>query len=178
MSLKKIKIIGVIVIFLLTVLFHFLYDWFPNVIFSIFLPVNESIWEHMKLLYTGIIVWGIIEYFIFKRKDIKVNNFWYQLFLTAFTSIPLYLIIYLPIYSLVGENIVINIALLILVIILEQVFSYYLLKDKNKKELLNKVSVVLLILGYVVFAFLTYNPPKNYLFYDTQDDVYGIDIKE
>ena len=69
----------------------------------------------------------------------------------------------------------INIELLILVIILEQVFSYYLLKDKNKKELLNKVSVVLLILGYVVFAFLTYNPPKNYLFYDTQDNVYGID---
>lgn len=178
MNLKKIKVIGVIVIFLLTVLFHFLYDWFPNVIFSIFFPVNESIWEHMKLLYTGILVWGLIEYIIIKTKNIKVYNFWYQLFLTAFSSIIVYLIIYLPLYSLFGENIVVSISLLILVIILEQVFSYYLLTTKNDKPLLNKLAIAMIILFYMVFITLTYNPIKNYIFYDTQDNKYGINIKE
>ncbi len=178
MSLKKIKIIGVVVIFLLTVLFHFLYDIFPNVVFSIFFPVNESIWEHMKLLYSGILVWGIIEYFILKSKNIKFNNFGYQLFLTAFSSILIYLIIFLPIYNLIGENMVVSIGILILVIILEQIFSYYLLKDKNDKDILDKISIVLIILFYVVFAFLTYNPIKNYIFYDTQDHVYGIPINK
>ena len=178
MSLKKIKIIGVVVIFLLTVLFHFLYDIFPNVVFSIFFPVNESIWEHMKLLYSSILVWGIIEYFILKSKNIKFNNFGYQLFLTVFSSILIYLIIFLPIYNLIGENMVVSIGILILVIILEQIFSYYLLKDKNDKDILDKISIVLIILFYVVFAFLTYNPIKNYIFYDTQDHVYGIPINK
>lgn len=177
MNLKKIKIIGVIVIFLLTVLYHFLYDWFPNPVFSVFFPVNESIWEHMKLLYTGIISWGLIEYFLLKKNNIKFNDFWYQLFLTAFSSIIIYLIAYLPIYNLIGENIVINIALLIIVIILEQIFSYYLIQDKTKKDILNKLSIGLIVLFYVVFLSLTYNPIKNYIFYDTQKDIYGIPNK-
>lgn len=177
MNLKKIKIIGVIAIFLLTVLYHFLYDWFPNPVFSVFFPVNESIWEHMKLLYTGIISWGLIEYFLLKKNNIKFNDFWYQLFLTAFSSIIIYLIAYLPIYNLIGENIVINITLLIIVIILEQIFSYYLIQDKTKKDILNKLSIGLIVLFYVVFLSLTYNPIKNYIFYDTQKDIYGIPNK-
>lgn len=174
MNLRKVKTIGVIVIFLLTVLYHFLYDWFPNPIFSVLFPVNESIWEHMKLLYTGIITWGIIEHFIIKNSNIKVNNFWFQLFLTAISSIIIYLIVYLPIYNLIGENIIINIALLIIVIILEQIFSYYLLKDKEKKDILNKLSIGFIVLFYMVFLSLTYNPIKNYIFYDTQKDIYGL----
>lgn len=174
MSLKKIKIIGVVVIFIFTVLFHFLYDWFPNVVFSIFFPVNESIWEHMKLLYSGIIAWGVLEYFILRRLKIKFNNFWYQLFLTAFTSIPVYLIVYLPLYSLFGENMFISIGLLILVIILESLFSYYLLREKEKKPIFNKVSAILLVLFYLVFISLTYDPIKNYIFYDTVTHSYGI----
>ena len=178
MSLKKLKIIGAIVIFALTILFHFLYDWFPNTIFSILFPVNESIWEHMKLLYSGIIAWGLIEYFILKKQNMKKDNYWYQLFLTAVTSIPLYLIIYLPLYTIFKENIFISIGLLILVIILEQIFSYYLLKNNTKKETLNKVSIILIVLGYIVFTSLTYNPPKNYIFYDTQENIYGIEKRE
>lgn len=174
MKLKRIKIIAVLVIFLLTVLFHFMYNWFPNVVFSFFFPVNESIWEHMKLLYTGIIVWSIIEYFILKKNRISIKNYGYQTFLTAFSSIPLYLIIYLPLYSLFGENMFISIGLLILVIVIEEIFSYYLLKEEKEKPILNKISIILIVLFYMVFINLTYNPPKNYIFYDVKSENYGI----
>lgn len=174
MNLKKLKIIAVIAIFLFTVLYHFLYDWLPNPIFAVFFPVNESIWEHMKLLYSGIISWGIIEYFLLNKTKTKYNNFWYQLFITAITSIPLYLIIFLPLYNIFGENMIISIGLLIIVIILEQILSYYLLKSKIKKPILNKISIVLLILFYFVFLNLTYYPPENYIFYDTVAKKYGI----
>ena len=50
MTLKKWKIISCIGIFLLSVLFHFIYDWFPNFFTSLFSPVNESIWEHNKII--------------------------------------------------------------------------------------------------------------------------------
>ena len=92
------------------------------------------------------------------------------------TSIITYLIIYLPIYNIFGENLIVSIILLILVIVLEQVFSYYLLKNKENKKVLNRISVILILLGYIVFTSLTYNPPKNYIFYDTNNKKYGIDI--
>lgn len=30
---------------------HFLFDWLPNPLTAVFAPVNESIWEHLKLIY-------------------------------------------------------------------------------------------------------------------------------
>ena len=32
-------------------LLHFAYAWWPNVLTAIFAPVNESVWEHLKLLF-------------------------------------------------------------------------------------------------------------------------------
>lgn len=34
---------------------HFLYDWLPNPIFALFSPVNESLWEHGKLIFWPIL---------------------------------------------------------------------------------------------------------------------------
>ena len=68
----------------------------------------------------------------------------------------------------------ISIALLIIVIILESIFSYYLLREDRKRPLLNKVSAILLVLFYLVFISLTYDPIKNYIFYDTVTNSYGI----
>lgn len=174
--MKKIKVVGVLVIFALTVLYHFLYEWFPNPVFSVLFPVNESIWEHMKLLYSGILTWGIVEYFILKRKNIKFTNYFSSLFLTMITSIIVYLILYLPLYSLFKENMFISIGLLIIVIILMGIFNYYLIIRKEENRFLDKVSIILIILGYVVFLSLTYDPPRNYIFYDTTENKYGIDI--
>ena len=33
-------------------LLHFVYDWWPNALTAIFTPVNESVWEHLKLLFS------------------------------------------------------------------------------------------------------------------------------
>lgn len=174
--MKKIKIIGIIITFLLTVLYHFLYKWFPNPIFEIFFPVNESIWEHMKLLYSGILTFNIIEYIIYRKKNINTNNFFTVTFLMMITSIILYLIIYLPLYDMFGENMIISISLLVIVIILEQIFSYYLLNYGKENKLLNKISIILIILGYITLLSLTINPPRNYIFYDIVEHKYGVDI--
>jgi len=32
-------------------LLHFVYGWWPNALTAIFTPVNESVWEHLKLLF-------------------------------------------------------------------------------------------------------------------------------
>lgn len=173
MNLKKIKLIAVIGIFIISIISHFAYELFPNILFSFFFPINESIWEHMKILFTSTLLYGLIDYLLLKKNNIKYNNFSFQLYFTAFSSIPIYLVIYLPIYKLIGENLFISITLMILVYILEQYISYHILKEKEFK-ILNIISVPIIIIIYLGFIYLTYNPPHTYVFYDIINEKYGI----
>lgn len=170
MTIKKAKIIATIGIFLLCFPFHFIYDLLPNSLFSIFFPVNESIFEHMKMMFTAIIFYGIIDYFVLKK--VKHNNFILSLFVTAILSIPIYLIIYLPIFNNFGENMVVSIVLLFIVIGIVQIIGYYILRLKDLH--LDIVAIVLIVISYIVLSYLTYNPIKNYIFLDTENEKYGI----
>ena len=163
---------------MLTFLFHYLYEWFPNPFFAVLFPVNESIWEHMKLLYSGFFFWNIIEYLLIRKYSIKINNYILNTFIVMISSIIVYLIIYLPLYDVIGESMILAIGLLAIIVALSELFGFYLLKMERQDSPLNKASIVLIILGYIVLASLTFNPIKNYIFYDTHNHKYGIDIYE
>ena len=175
MILKTIKTIGFFIIFLLCFPFHFLYDWLPNSLFSIFFPVNESIWEHMKLIYTSFVFYGIFDYLLLKKNRIYFNNFLIQLFLIPIIAIFIYLIIFIPIYKIIGENMIVSIGLLAVVILIEQILSYFILQYKEIKYQ-NIIGIIGIILVYTIFGYLTYKPIENYIFYDTVKDKYGINI--
>lgn len=173
MTLKQEKIIAVIGTFLLAFLFHFLYEWFPNTLCSIFFPVNESIWEHMKLLFTPILTFGIVEFLILKYLHIKTHNYFFFLTILALLSIPFYLLFYLPIYYMIGEQMWFNIALLFLVILLVHIVHYFLIqKDLHFHS--NVWAVLLVIIGYIIFGYLTYQPIKSDLFFDHLNEKYGV----
>lgn len=58
---KKTLIISAIVVAILGTLFHFTYEWSgENFVVGLFTPVNESIWEHMKLIFFPTLLVGII----------------------------------------------------------------------------------------------------------------------
>ncbi len=172
MNLKKLKVIGIIGCFLLAFLTHFLYEWFPNAIFAIFFPVNESIWEHMKMLCTTILLYELIEFIILKVKKMKVNNFLFASFIAAILSIPIYLIMFLPIFYKIGEKMIITLIIMLITIIITQIIHYKLI---NYKELhLDILSLVFIIITYIVMGILTYYPPEEDLFFDTKNEKYGI----
>jgi hypothetical protein len=173
MNLKKIKIISVIGTFMLCFLTHFLYDIFPNSLFSIFFPVNESIWEHMKMLFTSILIFGIIEYFLLNKFKIKVNNYLFSLFLKAFLSIPIYLVMFLPFYYKFGEKMIVIFIMMIITFIIIEIISIKILEFKQIKYL-NIISIILIIISYIIFGYLTYHPFKTHLFLDTENEKYGI----
>ena len=51
---------------ILGTLMHFFYEWSGDLtIIGILCPVNESVWEHLKLIFYPFIFWEIAEYFIF-----------------------------------------------------------------------------------------------------------------
>lgn len=171
--MKKIKIIGVFVIFILSFISHFIYQWLPNSIFSILFPVNESIWEHMKLLATPVLIFSIFEYIIYRKKNIYFNNFLLSYSISIILGIIIYLILYLPIHYIFGHSLLVSVVILFITFIIMQIISYYIMNCREIKYS-NVIGIGIIIFIYIIFGYLTYNPIKNDLFYDTEKKVYGI----
>lgn len=173
MNLKKIKIITAIIIFILCFPLHFIYEWIPSVFTAIFFPVNESIWEHMKILYTAFLLGGLIEYILLKYFKVDNDNLGWTTFVGAFLSVPLYLLIFLPLYYMGYESMALNIGCMIVVIIIISIINY-LLSKLDVPHILNYISILGIIITYVAFAYLTYYPIKHQIFYDTEKEKYGV----
>ncbi len=172
MTIKKIKIFTVFFLFFLSFIWHFMYKLLPNNIFAIFFPVNESIWEHMKIIYYCLLASSILEYFLYKRYKLQVNNFYISMMIKSLLGVIVYLIIFVPIYKLVGESMIISISLMLIVYILMEFISFKIL---NSEEYNIKVlPVIILILGGILFTLLTFFPLHNFLFFDYVNFGYGI----
>ena len=176
MNLKKNFILSSICIFVLSFLSHFAYDIFPNVLTSIFFPVNESIFEHTKMIFTTMMIWGIIDYFIIK-KDYR-KNFISSLFLSTIITILSLVIIFTPYFYLSGKKELMFITLIIyfISIIIGQIVNYFLLKRKEELKLLNYTSIILIPIIFTIYGVLTYYPVKSGLWYDYSNHKYGLYI--
>ena len=66
---------------------HFLYRWLPLPVIGLFAPVNESVWEHLKLLYAPFLVCG----FVLNRKAADTQAAWSGT-LAALLAMPAFLL--------------------------------------------------------------------------------------
>ena len=68
---KKLKTVQIVVIILAIVfgtLLHFTYEWSgENRIVGLFSATNESVWEHLKLVFYPMLILGLIEYYFVKN---------------------------------------------------------------------------------------------------------------
>ena len=172
MTLKKWKAISVVIIFLLSALFHFIYDWFPSFFTSLFFPVNESIWEHNKIIVASFLLLAIVEKLYYKKRK-KV------IFAEAISSLIcmiLVMIIFTPIYLYIlktNDNMVVTLAIFIFPITVSQIVSYYLLKkDYNSKS--EELGVILFAIFFLINIIFTYYPPNVAIFYDYTNNIYGL----
>lgn len=169
---KKLKILGVILAFFLTFPLHFLYDKAPCFLTSIIAPVNESIAEHMKILFGSILISDVIQKIIVKTKKLDINNVCISNFTAALVSIPIFLAMYLPVYNGVGENLPVTIIIMFIAIVIAEIISYLIMKREDLK--LENMAIIFAITVYVIFGLLTYFPPKQELFIDPITLIYGI----
>ena len=172
MSIRKLKIIGVVVAFFLCFPFHFIYDRFPSFVTSIFAPVNESIWEHMKILFGSIILSGVIQKIIVASKRLEFNNICFSNFVGAISSIPIFLIIFLPIYYNFGHNLVITIIIMFITIVISEYIAYKIMMMRNLYQ--ENKTILYVVIVYIIFTILTYFPINNNLFIDPITGILGI----
>lgn len=60
----KTSVYGFFFVGILGTLFHFAYEFLgKSDIAGLFFPINESIWEHLKVLFFPVVLWWIVEWF-------------------------------------------------------------------------------------------------------------------
>lgn len=166
----KKTILSSFIIFILSTLFHSLYNYLPCFLTSIIVPVNESIFEHMKMIFTSYMFYLLIKILFNKKHE---NNLISSFVIASLFNIVIFLIIYIPIYLLFGEKLVVTLILYFITILIS---NYLMYKIQNKKinSKINKYSVYIIPLVYIVFTLFTYFPLKNMLFLDPTTNTYGI----
>ena len=174
MKTIKFIILNSIFIFILASISHFIYEIWTNSFTSIFFPVNESIWEHMKLFFTPYLLNLLLLNIFNKKFSLVYHNLIFSYLISSIFSIFLYLLIYLPIYNVWTPNAFFNITLMIIVIIISQIFLIYLIKKDSRNSTIFPIFLIIII--YTIFGYLTYKPIRNYIFYDFNSNKYGINI--
>lgn len=154
----------IIFLFLLSFLWHFMYDWFPCVLTSIFFPVNESIWEHMKIIFYCLLIGSVLEK--------KGNNYYLNILVKPLVGVLFYLIIFIPLYLIFGESMVISLSLMLFTYIIMELLG---IKISKQEELnIKALPIIIIILISILFSILTYYPLHNFLFFDSVKLGYGI----
>lgn len=154
----------IIFLFLLSFLWHFMYDWFPCVLTSIFFPVNESIWEHMKIIFYCLLIGSVLEK--------KGNNYYLNILVKPLVGVLFYLIIFIPLYLIFGESMFISISLMLFTYIIMELLG---IKISKQEELnIKALPIIIIILISILFSILTFYPLHNFLFFDSVKLGYGI----
>ena len=170
-NLIKFQILSTIFEIILGTILHFTYTLSKNnSLVGLFSAVNESTWEHLKLLFFPMLITTTIGYFIFKD---TFPNFLYSKTIGIIAAILFTVIFFYTYTGIIGTNYAfINILTFILAVIIGEYVAYILTINNF---IFNKIfCIAILILVTVSFFIFTFNPPKIKLFKDPITGSFGI----
>lgn len=166
------QILGFIFTGIAGVILHFLFDWTnQSIAIAPFSAVNESIWEHMKLLFFPMLVVAIIKY-RYIGEDYK--NFWCVKLIGILLGVLLIPVLYYTINGIFGPAPdFVNIAIFYIAAAISYALETWLFKHamiycKSPQKALGILAFIA-----VVFVVLTFAPPKIPLFEDPITHTYG-----
>ncbi len=161
-SLKSYTILGIILVSILGTLLHFAYEFTNrNPIVALFVPINESTWEHMKLIFFPMLLYTIFSNKKLSSKYPCVYSASYFGILLGTILIP---ILFYTYSGILGYNIAFVDILTFYISVLIAFFAYYKLTlscNLQKHKLLLNIFVLLF---FIAFIFFTLYPPNIGIF--------------
>ena len=166
------QLMGFAVTSLAGTLLHFLYDWTGgSVLAAPFSGVNESTWEHMKLLFFPMFLFAIVQSFFFRDR----KNFWCVKLKGTLLGLVLIPVIIYTYNGVIGKSPDwINIAIFFI-----SAAAVYLYETRqfNKKTTTcssPKIALVILCAIALLFVIFTFATPELGIFKDPLTATYGI----
>lgn len=173
-KIRRWEIAGLLFTLIFGTLLHFFYQWSGNLWqVGILTPVNESSWEHLKLLFTPLLLFSIAEYFAFGR---NIRGFVPIKVMSVLLAMSAVLILFYTYTGIIGTNfLTADILTFILAVFLAYWYSCRHLTAKenqsNAEILCAWAALAILLICFVLFTFC---PPHIGLFLDPVSGTYGI----
>ena len=157
---------------LLGSLLHFLYGWTgENPIAAAFSAVNESTWEHMKLLFFPMALFALIESFFFR----EVSCFFKIKLAGTCLGLILIPVLFYTYNGVIGKSPdFVNIAIFFLAALIAFLYEGRRLVRESEKSCSPTLPILGFLLLCVLFILFTYLPPHIALFRDPLTGGYGI----
>lgn len=156
-KLKKI-ILPFLVISILGTLSHFIYEWSGNQkILGYIFPVNESVWEHLKLIFYPSLIYFFVEYLLLKEKP---KSYISASIISIFHGMFLIIVLYYLTTGIIGKNIdFLNIFYYYLSVAYMLIKRENLLKSYNLEiAFIRNILIIILVLMILLFARFSYLP--------------------
>lgn len=173
-TLRDWEIAGFLFVCAAGTLLHALYDWSGgNSFVAAFASVNESTWEHMKLLFVPYFVFTMVEFTVFAE---PFRNFFAAKAAAGLLGLALIPVLHYSIAGVFGPPPrAVDIACFFLSVLATYLLSYHLLVTLALRGAIWQMTGFAL-LWILMFAFIlfTYRPPRLPLYLDPTTQTYGV----
>ena len=151
---------------------HFLYDWTGgSIMVSPFSGVNESTWEHMKLLFWPLFLFALIQWLFFREQE----NYWCVKLAEILLGLLLIPVLFYTYNGVFGKSPDwINIAIFYISAAFVFLFEWWVFKKDWLQCRYPRLAFVAICLIGILFVVFTFAPPQIPLFRDPLSGNYGI----
>lgn len=170
--LARLETLGAIAVIATGALWHFVYDWSGgHRVVAAIAPVNESVWEHLKLVLIPVVVLGLVQtrwvgdhrrLWWAKLAEIMAASAFIVAFFYTYTGA-------LGVHSVVA----VDIGAFVVAVAGGQWLSYRIIVSPKGTSPPVTVSLMALLLLIALFAVLTFVPPHLPLFQEAATGRYG-----
>ena len=166
------QLVGFSVTSLCGTLLHFLYDWLGKAVwFAPFSGVNESTWEHMKLLFWPMFIFAIVQSVFFREQE----NFWCIKLRGALIGLVLIPILFYTYNGVIGKSPDwLNISIFFICAATAYIYETRQFNASTTVCKNQKRAIALLCVIAVLFVVFTFKAPEIGIFQDPLTGSYGI----
>ena len=166
------QLLGFAVTALCGTILHFLFDWLGEAFWiAPFSGVNESTWEHMKLLFWPMFIFSIVQSFFFKER----KNFWCVKLRGIFLGIVLIPVIFYTYNGAIGKSPDwLNIAIFFFSAAISYIYETRLFYENRLLCKSPKYAILMLTVLAFLFVIFTFLTPEINIFMDPLTQAYGI----
>lgn len=136
-----------------------------------FSEINESTWEHMKLLYWPLFLFALVQRLFFKDQE----NYWCVKLAEILLGLVLIPVLFYTYNGVFGESPDwINIAIFYITALLVFLFEWWAFKNDRLQCKYPQLAFTAIILIGALFVVFTFVPPQIPLFQDPLTGTYGV----
>ena len=172
-NLLAIKLIGAPIIFILGASFHFLYKYGGKKSWmTIISPVNESLWEHLKIGYYPFLIYAFVQVLLLSTVP---QNLLTAEFIGLYSMLACIVVVELIYPAILKRNVLIlDFVVFFLAILFGQIVSYLIMTNYGQIIVYEYWIFFVIIFNALLFYIFSFRPPKISIFRDSVDGKYGV----